>query len=164
MRLFVDMDGTLAETGLSNGDKFTYTPGYFTRLPPYAGAAAGIAKFAERNPDVPVYILTSAAEDSRSILEKHEWLDRYLPFIPKSRRIIVLPPVCKIAVLGERLAPDDVLWDDYGRNCEIWEKLGGTAVKCLNGYNKKRCGPNLPCTIQAREIALAFTYVFDQLR
>lgn len=68
----------------------------------------------------------------------------------------------------ERLQLNDVLIDDYNPNLEEWEKMGGTAIKYINGINSEeswngyKINPpeNLPFEQKVKDI-LDFLYLFQ---
>lgn len=137
-RLFVDMDGTLAEFRQVDTLEQIYEKGYFLNLKPQQEVVEAVKLIMQECPDIEVNILSSVLSDSRYALqEKNEWLDRYLPEVDASHRFF---PVCgtdKKEVLKGGITADDYLLDDYTLNLNAWEPPGG-GIKLLNGINHTR--------------------------
>ena len=78
-RLFVDMDGTLAEFKTVDTLETLYEKDYFINLKPNENVLGAIKQLIADN-DIDVYILSAYLTDSRYALEeKNAWLDKYLP-------------------------------------------------------------------------------------
>jgi len=99
------------------------------------GVVNAVKELIARDKDVEVYILSSVLSDSDyAIQEKNEWLDRYLPEIPRDKRLF---PPCgedKKTVVPKGVTETDFLLDDYTINLMQWEPPG-QGVKLLNGIN-----------------------------
>ena len=134
MRLFVDMDGTLAEWRSASTADELYQEGYFRNLQPVSSILAA-TKILARREDVEVYVLSSVLGDSPyAKTEKNSWLDKYLPEIPRDYRLF---PPCgteKALAVPGGIRRSDILLDDYTSNLISWSRYG-TAVKVLNGIN-----------------------------
>ncbi|MGF6376721.1 5'(3')-deoxyribonucleotidase [Clostridiales Family XIII bacterium PM5-7] len=134
-RLFVDMDGTLAEFHPVEMIETLYERGYFRNLPPERNVVDGVKIFIDDHPDVEVYILSSVLADSEYALEeKNEWLDEYLPEIKKENRIFVECGEDKRSGVPLGVFQTDLLIDDYTKNLDDWSE-NGKGLKILNGIN-----------------------------
>lgn len=137
-RLFVDMDGTMAEYRRITALEELYERGYFSGLRPQGNVVAAIRQLA-RSSSVQVYALSAVLFDSHYALdEKNAWLDRYLPELGQEQRIFVPCGESKALYISSYLCPEDILLDDYTVNLEDWRMHGGTGVKLLNGINHTR--------------------------
>ena len=132
-RLFIDMDGTLAEFHPVDTMETLYEQGYFAQLAPHENVVNGIKTFMNENPDAEVFILSSVLTDSPyAQAEKSEWLDRYLPEIGMENRIFVPCGSAKNEFVPGGVRENDVLLDDYSKNLHEWP---GQALKLMNGIN-----------------------------
>lgn len=132
-RLFIDMDGTLAEFHPVDTMETLYEQGYFAQLAPHENVVNGIKTFMRENPDAEVFILSSVLTDSPyAQTEKNEWLDRYLPEIGMENRIFVPCGSAKNEFVPGGVCENDVLLDDYSKNLHEWP---GQALKLMNGIN-----------------------------
>ena len=137
-RLFVDMDGTLAEFRKVTALEELYERGYFSGLRPQENVVTAIRRLA-RDPSVQVYVLSAVLFDSHYALdEKNAWLNRYLPELGQEQRIFVPCGESKALYISSHLCPEDILLDDYTVNLEDWRMHGGTGIKLLNGINHTR--------------------------
>ena len=136
-RMFVDMDGTLAEFIPVNTLETLYEEGHFLNLKPHEDVVEAVKEVINTS-DTEVYILSSCLSDSEYALdEKNAWLDKYLPEIPKENRLFPPCGESKLAWLensGFKITKADVLLDDYSKNLHEWNKKG-TGLKLLNGIN-----------------------------
>jgi len=134
-RLFVDMDGTLNvfATDLS-GPEELYEPGYFLNRPPQESVIAAVNELIEKYPSR-IYILSAVLPDSSTALsEKNEYLDKYLPNLPRHQRVFTLCGQRKGDAIAS-LSQNDFLLDDYTKNLNEWKKDGGTGIKLLTDIN-----------------------------
>lgn len=134
IRVFVDMDGTLAKFQNVDTLETLYEEGYFLNLPPQPAVVEAVKRLAD-DPRVEVFILSSALSDSKyALTEKQAWLDRYLPEIDWMHRIF---PPCgedKKMHIPDGIRTTDCLLDDYTRNLSRWEPPA-KGIKLLNGIN-----------------------------
>lgn len=136
IRIFVDMDGTIARFHDENLYlERMFEKGFFRDLKPFENAVSAIKELVKDNTSE-IFIL-SATVNSCSLEEKQEWLDRYLPEIDKEHRIFISLNVPKSEAIGHRLTDKDILIDDYNKNLLEWQKAGGTSVKAKNNINHK---------------------------
>ena len=136
-RLYIDMDGTLAnfyedQECLEN----MWEKGFFRNLKPYPHILEAIALFIKTYPEVEVYISSSVIDSPYCEIEKNEWLDQYLPQIDQKHRFF--PPVgmSKGSII-DQISPNDYLLDDYNNGLEAFKKDGGSAIKFRNPINHK---------------------------
>lgn len=135
IRLFVDMDGTLAEFKNVDTLETLYEKGYFLNLKPNENVISAVKSIIAEDNGIEVYIMSSVLTDSEFALdEKNAWLDEHLPEIDADHRIF---PPCgedkKDYIPGE-ISGKDFLLDDYTKNLILWEPPG-KGIKLLNGIN-----------------------------
>lgn len=133
-RLFVDMDGTLAEFKTVDTLETLYEKDYFLHLKPNENVLGAIKQLIADN-DFDVYILSAYLTDSRYALEeKNAWLDKYLPELPQEKRLFVPCGTDKSIVVPGHIKHDDYLLDDYTKNLSEWEPPA-KGIKLINGIN-----------------------------
>ena len=134
-RLFVDMDGTLAKFNNVDTLETLYEKNYFLNLEPMKNVVEAIKKIVLEHPEIDVYILSSVLSDSQyALVEKNQWLDRYIPEISKEKRIF---PPCgkdKKEFIFGGVSTEDFLLDDYSVNLNAWEPPA-KGIKIMNGIN-----------------------------
>ena len=135
-RLFVDMDGTLAEFKNIDTLETLYEKDYFLDLKPQTNVVEAVKDIIKKNKnDIEVFILSAVLSDSKYALqEKNEWLDRYLPEIDKNHRIFSPCGENKRKYIPEGIRNDDFLLDDYTHNLILWSPPA-KGIKLLNGIN-----------------------------
>ena len=172
-RLFVDMDGTLAEwrnitLNITSDEERAYvlsvlneillTPGYYSSLKPHDEMVKAVSILAE---EYDVYILSCAIEKDgvpSPTTEKIEWLDKYLPFIKEDHRIFVPDGKNKADYIPDGIKPSDFLLDDYTKNLKAFERSGGCGIKVnnyVNGSNGLWVGSSVSISYVAEDIARA---------
>ena len=135
MRLFVDMDGTLATFTPVDKLETLYEKGYFANLEPHYNVLHAITDISLNATDIEVFILSSYLSDSEYALkEKNEWLDKYLSEIPPENRLFIPCGRDKAEVVPGGLQPTDCLLDDYTQNLLAWEPPA-RGLKLLNPIN-----------------------------
>lgn len=135
-RLYVDMDGTLAEFKQVDTLEKLYEEGYFLNLKPQMNVVLAVKEIMNKEPDVEVFILSSVLSDSRYALEeKNKWLDFYLPEVDAAHRIF---PPCgedkRTYIPNDNPGRNEFLLDDYTKNLTYWEPPC-VGIKLLNGIN-----------------------------
>lgn len=142
-RLFVDMDGTLAQ--FHDVEKTfieaMWQQGFYINLKPFENMVNGLRSFIKSNPDVEVYVLSAVLDTDPPFVvdEKCAWLDKYLPEIPVERRIFTRAGTNKADYIGE-LGSGDYLIDDYNKNLVEFEQAGAHSIKFRNNVNHQGKG------------------------
>lgn len=137
---FLDMDGMMAmfpdKHGEAGTKKYRTEEGFFRNLQAYKGIellneAIGTTKHN-------VYILTTSPNEAADN-DKIAWLAKNLPNLKIEQFIPARGYQTKSGVaskfLQKRLDKNDILIDDYSKNLEPWDRVGGRAIKRQNGKN-----------------------------
>lgn len=139
IRVFWDMDGTLAKWRSSATFSDLYKKGYFASLEPETALCKLANKLFKRS-ELENYILTSFLTDSAYAKdEKLQWLKNNIPDL-KLENVICVPYGIKKSSFVEdashkELSEKDILIDDHSPNLISWETAGGKSVKWINGVN-----------------------------
>lgn len=140
LRLFVDMDGTLAVFHPVDTLEKLYEKNYFLNLLPQTNVIDGIRFIIENYPEVEVFILSATLSDSPyAIPEKNAWLDKYLPEVDAEHRLYPKCGESKKEFLEREqggIKQNDFLLDDYSQNLHLWEPPA-KGIKVMNGINGK---------------------------
>ena len=136
-RLFVDMDGTLAEwqSPVASSEEQLYrilkSRGYFRNLRPHTNVVEAVRKLCLKT-DIPVFIASCYIPGCPALQDKKEWLDEYLPELPVRNRIFIPCGSKKEEHVPGGIRENDVLLDDYTKNLKEWSGIG---VKLINPVN-----------------------------
>ena len=134
-RLFVDMDGTLAEFKVVDSYERLYEQHYYERLRPNENVVEAVRNIILEHPEIEVYILSSVLADSKySLSEKQDWLRKYLPECPEENWIFPPCGSCKKDHVPNGIGSDDYLLDDYSLKLSFWDPPA-KGIKLLNGIN-----------------------------
>lgn len=137
MRLFVDMDGTLAKWNEVQYEEQLLEKGYYRNLPPNQKVVDEVNSIIAKGYDV--YVLSCVLPESQYAKnEKVEWLKEYLPQLKTEKQIFVPYGRNKAEYLKENYSPitnQDYLLDDYTKNLIEWKEYGGIGIKYFNGIN-----------------------------
>lgn len=128
-KIFLDMDGTLARFNVPNAiERFKEEVGFFENLKAYVG----IERVNELARGGNVYIM-SASPNIRADIEKFKWIQRHLPDMPRENIIFCRVGENKAEIIKNKYNIDInsncILLDDYTKNLEQWEQVGGTGIK-----------------------------------
>lgn len=135
IRVFVDMDGTLAEFKSVSKIEELFEEGYFLNLKPLDNMVTAIREL-NQNPNYNIYILSSVLEQSKyAHHEKMEWLGSYIPEITPNQVIFSVCGQNKTDFVPNGIKSTDILLDDYNLNLNEWMQEGGKPIKVLNGIN-----------------------------
>lgn len=139
LRLFVDMDGTLARFH----DEVQYLErmfekDFFRNLKPFEEACQAISELAKSD-KYEIYILSAAVDGEPPYCraEKTEWINKHLPFIDKNHVIFTKVGQDKANFIPGGIRHTDILLDDYTKNLLEWERAGGISIKAKNNINCK---------------------------
>lgn len=157
-RLFLDMDGMLAEYRTFVNEEQYLQPGYYISLSPHQNVIDGIKKVIAQEPNIEIFTLSAYFDSPNAIAveEKNAWLDKHLPEIKLDHRIYTLCGQPKQNFIPGGITENDYLMDDYTKNLEMWEDGNGKGIKLLNGINGrigKWDGPKISYKKSADEIA-----------
>ena len=151
-RLFVDMDGTLAEWRKIkiNIDKFEdarrvqdilykilKSAGYYRTLKPHVNVVKAIKELTKED-DIEVFICSCYIPDCRAKVEKEDWLKEYLPEIDKEHMLFVPDGEDKTVFIPGGVKEGDFLLDDYTKNLLDFNVAGGVGIKLLNNVNESK--------------------------
>lgn len=137
-RLYIDMDGTLAQFRPVEKVEELLEPGYFLNLEPNMQLINAVRNLFEGSFFDGMYILSAIPRKSVfAKTEKMKWLQTYLPEFDEEHMLF---PFCdepkSFAVDENSIFPKSFfLLDDYNKNLYDWMSRGGTAIKFLNGVN-----------------------------
>ena len=183
-RLFVDMDGTVAEwrqikLKIDNEEsissehiqkrihKILMQPGYFYTLRPHQNVIDAINQIIQDN-KIEVFVLSCCLADDKTTgvspeEQKNAWLDKYMPEIDQSHRIFVPDGQRKQDYIKSPNQETDFLLDDYTHNLNQWiTKENG--IKLLNNVNhtkKTWSGNKVDYLDDAKTIANKITDIIE---
>ena len=131
MKLFLDLDGTLARFNVRNALKrFDNEKGFFANLKAYKDIEV-INTLALTND---IYII-SASPNEQADNDKMIWLKKYLPNIKDNNITLCRIGENKGSIIETKyqivINHNCYLLDDYTKNLTEWESLGGTGIKRL---------------------------------
>lgn len=136
IRIFCDIDGTMAEWREAEDFSALLRKGYFRSLRPNQNVVAALQILQEEHGDkVELFSLSAyLTESTTAVAEKEEWLCEHASFIPAENRLFCPCGSDKRAVAPGGIRPTDVLLDDYSVNLLKWTP-SGRGLKLLNGIN-----------------------------
>lgn len=145
MRLIFDIDGTLADFEGAGGVAKMGEKGFFAGLKPYPKTIATIKKLYKAGNKI--FILSACIDSDYCESEKLEWINRYLPFLPKENILLVPYGTIKAKAFSKayntKITRNDILFDDYKVNLKEWLLAGGSVVKCGKSYKPQREYPQM---------------------
>ncbi len=131
IKLFVDLDGTIAKFNVPNAlERFDKEKGFFAGL----GAYVGVEVLNELARNGNVFVI-SASPNEQADIDKMIWLEKYLPNIPKTNITLCRLGQNKAQIIEEKYSMkinnNCFLLDDYTKNLIEWESVGGKGIKRL---------------------------------
>ena len=146
-RIFLDMDGTLVKFNVPHAlDRFEKEEKFFAKLKAYKGVDI-INELCESG----IFYIISASPHDRADADKMEWIREYLPNMPIENIVLCRLGENKAKVIEKELDiiidSDCYLLDDYTKNLQEWENMGGIGIKrithCADNSTKKWKGLEL---------------------
>ena len=130
-KIFLDLDGTLARFNVRNALKrFDNEVGFFANLLAYKGIEV-VNELAITNQ---IYII-SASPNEQADKDKQLWLNKYLPNVRQENITLCRLGQNKAEIIQNKynitLNEQCYLLDDYTKNLNEWESLGGIGIKRL---------------------------------
>ena len=131
IKLFVDLDGTLARFNVRNALKrFDKEEGFFANLLAYKG----IEVVNELANEIELFVI-SASPNEQADNDKMIWLNKYLPNINNDNITICRLGQNKAQIIQDKynivIDNNCYLLDDYTKNLNEWESFGGVGIKRL---------------------------------
>lgn len=131
IKLFIDLDGTVAKFNVRNAlERFDKEIGFFANLGAYKGVEAINEMALLKN----VYVI-SASPNTQADIDKMIWLNKYLPNIPKENITLCRLGENKAKIIENKynliIDSNCYLLDDYSKNLFEWVANGGTGIKRL---------------------------------
>ena len=128
-RIFLDLDGTLARFNVKNAlERFDNEKGFFANLLAYKGIEIVNELAREDN-----LFIISASPNEQADNDKMIWLKKYLPNIKQENITICRIGENKARVIESKynitINEQCYLLDDYTKNLNEWESVGGTGIK-----------------------------------
>lgn len=134
-KIFLDLDGTLARFNVRNAlERFDKEEGFFARLKAYKDIEI-VNELAKTNK----LFIISASPNEQADKDKMIWIDKYLPNINVENITI-----CRIGENKAKIIQDKYnitineqcyLLDDYTKNLNEWENVGGIGIKRLTSVS-----------------------------
>ena len=131
IKLFIDLDGTVAKFNVRNAlERFDKEIGFFANLGAYKGIEAINEMALLKN----VYVI-SASPNTQADIDKMVWLNKYLPNIHKENITLCRLGENKAKIIENKynliIDSNCYLLDDYSKNLFEWVANGGTGIKRL---------------------------------
>ena len=131
IRIFLDLDGTLARFNVRNAlERFDKEEGFFARLKAYKNIEV-VNELAKTNN----LFIISASPNEQADNDKMIWLEKYLPNINVENITICRLGQNKAQIIQDKynitINEQCYLLDDYTKNLNEWESFGGKGIKRL---------------------------------
>lgn len=173
-KIFIDMDGVLAEYRKNCTENDMKEKGYFLTLRPEWNMIMALNMLVEKASELGIYVcvLTKVYPSlfTHSVNEKLQWRDKFLPILNDSQFVMVNGEVEeKSQAIKEELGFDIddscILIDDYNYNLDEWQSKGGCAIKYVNKINdrtKSFVGSRINHSMNSNEIFEALLSMISQ--
>jgi 5'(3')-deoxyribonucleotidase len=134
-KIFLDLDGTLARFNVPNAlSRFDKEEGFFANLKAYKGIEI-VNELAKNNN----LFIISASPNEQADKDKMVWIDKYLPNINVENITICRIGENKAEIIQNKynfeINNNCYLLDDYTKNLNEWESLGGLGIKRLTSVS-----------------------------
>ena len=131
IKIFLDLDGTLARFNVRNAlERFDKEEGFFARLKAYKNIEI-VNELAKTNN----LFIISASPNEQADKDKMIWLTKYLPNINVENITICRLGQNKAQIIQDKynitINEQCYLLDDYTKNLNEWESVGGKGIKRL---------------------------------
>ena len=131
IKIFLDLDGTLARFNVRNAlERFDKEEGFFARLKAYKNIEV-VNELAKTNN----LFIISASPNEQADKDKMIWLEKYLPNINVENITICRLGQNKAQIIQDKynitINEECYLLDDYTKNLDEWEAVGGKGIKRL---------------------------------
>ena len=137
---YFDMDGTLNDFQFGAPEEILFIPGYFENRPEKENMIDAVKRlYLMQTLGFPLklYIISKYLKKNKTAAtEKHSWLDRLLPEIPRKNRILLTTEENKENYVN--VSHRTVLIDDYGENLKQWKRMGGRIIKVATDAKDRR--------------------------
>lgn len=135
IRIFLDLDGTLARFNVRNAlERFDKEEGFFARLKAYKNIEI-VNELAKTNQ---LYII-SASPNEQADKDKMIWIEKYLPNIKIENITICRLGQNKAQIIQDKynitIDKECYLLDDYTKNLNEWEQYNGSGIKRLTAVS-----------------------------
>lgn len=135
IRIFLDLDGTLARFNVRNAlERFDKEEGFFARLKAYKNIET-VNELAKTNQ---LYII-SASPNEQADKDKMIWIEKYLPNIKIENITICRLGQNKAQIIQDKynitIDKECYLLDDYTKNLNEWEQYSGSGIKRLTAVS-----------------------------
>lgn len=132
-KIFFDLDGTLNVFEKVSFEEVC-RPGYMKYRRPHVQMVE-CARLLQ-NAGYDVWIASAVLPYEYSVPDKNYWVDKYLPFIPMTKRLYIPYGENKAWHIHEIANEGDVFVDDFTKNLNELSSVPGLVnVKCVNGIN-----------------------------
>jgi len=130
-KLFLDLDGTLARFNVRNAlERFDKEEGFFANLLAYKGIEV-VNELAKKGN----LFIISASPNEQADNDKMIWLKKYLPNIQEQNITLCRLGENKAEIIQNKynikINENCLLLDDYTKNLNEWERIGGKGIKRL---------------------------------
>lgn len=132
-KVFFDLDGTLNVFEKVSFEEVC-RPGYMKYRKPHKQMIECAKLLYDAGYDV--WIASAVLPYEYSVPDKNYWVDKYLPFIPRERRLYIPYGENKAWHIREVAGDGDIFVDDFTKNLNELSSVPGLVnVKCVNGIN-----------------------------